>query len=643
VTEKTTSTSAIVASNIEVEGSINAGTAGGKVGAVTLTNAGASTTSGIDATADISSSNTVTLTASKGLINLATIGSAQTTGVVKVTSAGALVESGSITAGTSIVLTTTSSGAKFGTPTGSITVNSLQTGTLTSGGSISVIAAGGKLEVDSTALISANSGKATTKALVTLENKLITGATTGTIVIDGGATIETGGAGGSNVNIVMGSVPGAPKLGVAPTIALYSVNGKTINPVTAPPFYFGTTATSTINVVNSGTPDQLLINSIGLATALPKVIFSTGTLLASAITVNAGPSSLQPTTITADPSLNMAAPAVHVDLISLSSPTVSQMAEVSSSTSPTIASLYYTSTPAASVQPVLNQLPLNMGAIYSAASSNNGVADTGTFTGTSTGTLTSTGTSTGSSSGAIQAVNASRTLYGSASQDVATTQSIYIGSLTLPGSQIEAAVIGPASANCTAGPTAESLELGRVGNGESASMQLRKGNVIVAPTQDTTIDTGFATVKVSAGSIALIMATPTGTAVYNLDDGHTRSVVVSVVSAGERQLALAPGRHVLVTSHLVDSYDLVNPAQSFSYRNLSSRKIGGDLQAFTGEFSISSAISNVKQLRLMFSSPDAKVKRISGRMLKTAAILSQLSAGSYQQYIHPSITAVASR
>jgi hypothetical protein len=242
--------------------------------------------------------------------------------------------------------------------------------------------------------------------------------------------------------------------------------------------------------------------------------------------------------------------------------------------------------------------------------------------------------------GSVQTVSATRTLYGSASENIAPTQSIYIGTSNVRGADIEATIIGSPSASCAGGPSADNLEMTRAESGETAHMQLRKGNIVVAPQQDTTIETGFATVKVSKGSVALIMVRGTGAAVYNLDDSHDRSVIVT---AGDRKLSLAPGRHVLVTSSLVGSYEMVNPAESFSYRNLSSQKLGGDLQAFSGEFSIPAAIANVRQLRTLVSSPDAQVKRISGRMLKTAAILSQISGGYYQQYPHPSISALASR
>jgi hypothetical protein len=75
-----------------------------------------------------------------------------------------------------------------------------------------------------------------------------------------------------------------------------------------------------------------------------------------------------------------------------------------------------------------------------------------------------------------------------------------------------------------------------------------------------------------------------------------------------------------------------------------SKKIDGDLQAFTSEFSKTNAIGNIKQLRAMVNSKHPQAKRLAGHLLKTAAIVSQLSAvrtGDYQQYQHPRMTAMA--
>jgi hypothetical protein len=170
-------------------------------------------------------------------------------------------------------------------------------------------------------------------------------------------------------------------------------------------------------------------------------------------------------------------------------------------------------------------------------------------------------------------------------------------------------------------------------------MSLRRGNLVIAPDKDTVIETAFGTVSVAAHSVALIMAQPTGTAVYNLDDRHQNSVVLTI---GKKQLALAPGRHAMITSHLVERFDLVNPAESINYRNVVSNRLDGDLQAFTSEFSTASVLGTVKQLRAMINSDHPQAKRLANHLLKTSAIMTQIGGGgAYQQHQHPRLTASA--
>jgi hypothetical protein len=189
------------------------------------------------------------------------------------------------------------------------------------------------------------------------------------------------------------------------------------------------------------------------------------------------------------------------------------------------------------------------------------------------------------------------------------------------------------------GPTNKDIQMAGWTGPEAKVMQLRKGNVVVAPDQDTVIETSFGTVEVGAKSMALIMALPSGTAVYNLDDTRKNSIVITI---GKDHMTLAPGRHAMITSHLVDGFEMVNPAESFGYRNVSSKKLDGDLQAFTSEFSMTNAIGNIKQLRQMVNSSNPDAKRKASHLLKTAAIMSQISAGGgYQQYQHPRMTASA--
>ena len=52
------------------------------------------------------------------------------------------------------------------------------------------------------------------------------------------------------------------------------------------------------------------------------------------------------------------------------------------------------------------------------------------------------------------------------------------------------------------------------GDAQSRTLTLRRGNMVVAPKVDTVVETAFGTVTVAAKSMALIMAMPSGTAVF---------------------------------------------------------------------------------------------------------------------------------
>jgi hypothetical protein len=238
---------------------------------------------------------------------------------------------------------------------------------------------------------------------------------------------------------------------------------------------------------------------------------------------------------------------------------------------------------------------------------------------------------------------ATRTLYGSATAYDMPAQSVFLGGSNVSrGGAIEATLLVPGLNAGTGGTAIENAQMTGLNDQSGPGRQvvnLRKGNVVIAADHDTVLETPFARVTVKAKSMALIMALPGGTAVYNLDDSHKDSVVIAV---GENQMTLTPGRHATITSHLVDGFEMINPVESFAYRNLSRTKLNSDLQVYTSEYSLPDAIRNIKQLRAMFSSSHPEVKRKVDHLLKTTAIVSQLTAGGqYQQYQHPRMTAYA--
>ena len=168
---------------------------------------------------------------------------------------------------------------------------------------------------------------------------------------------------------------------------------------------------------------------------------------------------------------------------------------------------------------------------------------------------------------------------------------------------------------------------------------MRTGNTLVLSNHSTTIKTAFGTINVAARSMALIMTSPSGTSVYNLDDTCKESVAILI---GKERVFLRPGTHAMVTSHLVESFETANPAPALSHRNLSTRRLDSNLQLFTSEFSMINAISRVKPLRALIGSNQPQVKRAVNHLLKTSAIVSQISGtDQYQLYANPKLTETA--
>jgi hypothetical protein len=136
------------------------------------------------------------------------------------------------------------------------------------------------------------------------------------------------------------------------------------------------------------------------------------------------------------------------------------------------------------------------------------------------------------------------------------------------------------------------------------------------------------------------MADASGTSIFNLDDMRKGAVTVTV---GNKVLTLAPGRHATITSQLAREFESVNPAESFGYRNLTSTKLNNELQVFSSEFSLSTAINKVKAVRDLISSAHPDAKRMSKHLLKTVASVYQLSKqqAQFHQYQHPRLSAMA--
>jgi hypothetical protein len=547
----------------------------------------------------------------------------------------------------------------LGAPVGNITVTgSLQAGTAPlNAGFINLDAL---KNASSTSLISTISTIG--GAQLVAENGKITleqdNTTQGQIQIGADTVIDTLGASGGAVNIVFGPVPTSPIQGSTPAHV-------TINHPGGGTAFFGSNG---ITIASGGNATLTLNGS--------NIVFNTGALPASAIVLG------NLVSITADPT----APAVQAPAllspISLPvsfAPTHELSANaglVGAVNSPTVLAALNNVT-FASAAPFLdrsnvigaNALPTSA-LSASAATASTGNASALNTTGANSGIVTNTTYGAmNSSGGLINAANASaitpvmfRTADGSWISDTelvsgkipaifASEEEMGITSDVSTVVEMEEqddashynvdgrdAVIH-AITRAVDVPINSSQQLsGSVAHtiGGAKVINLKRGSVLFAPSQNALVNTPFGSVKIDARSVVFIMSFRHGLAVFDLDDSHGKAVVVK---AGNQELILRPGMHTSITRDSIDSFDEVNPAQLIGHRNLNNRSIGQGLKAFVSEFSVAQAVHAVTPLKQVVNSNNPHARRMVRHMLKTAAILQQVNGGNYEQVIRPGITA----
>jgi hypothetical protein len=172
------------------------------------------------------------------------------------------------------------------------------------------------------------------------------------------------------------------------------------------------------------------------------------------------------------------------------------------------------------------------------------------------------------------------------------------------------------------------------------TVALNKGSVVFAPAVDTTVQTPFGEIKIAAHSLVLVLSFSGGVAVYNLDDMRKDAVSIHT---GNHVLPMTPGTAIVLSSTRAHSFDEINPAQLFLYRNMTEQQLGGSIKAFVGEFMPQSAIRAVMPLRKLVNSKQPDARRMGDHLLKTAAIVVQTRAGKgqYKQILRPSMAAWA--
>jgi hypothetical protein len=621
---------------------VNGITATGTRGAVTLTAAGPGGSIGVSGL--IKSTNAISLSATKGQISISNSGDLTSTASKTTVTAGySISELGEIDSADAVSIKTTIPSFSVAN---SVTVNDIST----ANGAIVVVGAGALVTTEIGAVITANSsGARPAPAVITIQDS---NSQNGSISIGAESVISTSGPAGGNVNICIG----APTTGVIGTIPAMNAASYQINkgPITtyAPQtgqFNFGKNG---IRIV-SADPSEIQLNSItppGAKTS--KIIFNTGKEAASAITVN-GDSSGNVTTITADPPIQAAAPA----LIPLVAPgqslgdgarsIVDKLQQGEGATYLTVQQGLYTALSRlgqTDISQSLNVAPIegglsqsNMSAITGAQILNQNVdlfALNKSVDALPIGWASETEIASGAIPAAFEGGDFGFLPEFSAIVEIEEVDAGFTSTKSTASDN------GNQSGSI-AGNVSAPLQ-GRVSKTECCKKEfaLHRGSVLFAPVEDTIVHTRFGTVFIAAKALVLAISYMDGVAIYDLDDGQQGAV--KVTSSGH-VFPLSPGRSVVLTDGNFERFEGINPAQCFAYRNLRLHPLGPDKKAFTADFSMERAAALVLPVRQLIRSSHPEARRIAGRMLKTTAILSQLQSASspYQQYIRQNYSASA--
>ncbi|MDZ4832701.1 MAG: hypothetical protein SGJ27_02755 [Candidatus Melainabacteria bacterium] len=163
----------------------------------------------------------------------------------------------------------------------------------------------------------------------------------------------------------------------------------------------------------------------------------------------------------------------------------------------------------------------------------------------------------------------------------------------------------------------------------SECVTMDNGSALFVPSKNMTIVTPKGSVKLAANSVAFVSVDGNQLSVYDINDNHKSSVVVST---GGRDLALSPGRHLVVTHDKASNFAEVNPIESIMHRSVAKHELGAGKRAFVSEFSIPSAVSVVKPLKAMLASSDAEAKKVAARILKTSAVVMMVGGQAQFDY-----------
>ena len=150
---------------------------------------------------------------------------------------------------------------------------------------------------------------------------------------------------------------------------------------------------------------------------------------------------------------------------------------------------------------------------------------------------------------------------------------------------------------------------------------LGQGSALIAHRQHVVINTGLAKVHVLPGSIAYVAQFGKTVSVYNLGDVHDGDVHLVL---GGKIVAVPVGQHVVLTQENEPRFEAVNHITGIQSRNAASDGTMNGVTVYHAEFSPTSALDHIKQFEALINSKRPDDRKLSQRLIKTAAVLMQM-------------------
>jgi hypothetical protein len=158
--------------------------------------------------------------------------------------------------------------------------------------------------------------------------------------------------------------------------------------------------------------------------------------------------------------------------------------------------------------------------------------------------------------------------------------------------------------------------------------------------KDIVAEVGSATVRIARGSVAFVVHNGGNVSVLTLHERATGDVTVTV---GGQQIALRAGEQVVVTGSAGLGFADVNPLSVVTCREIVEHALANGERAFTCQFSLPSALSNLKCLQQLAHSNKSHDRSLHDKVLKNAAILHMVTArkGPYRTWGKTAVSAKA--